>query len=146
MDERWMRESINSLLSAIEKFNRGKEGDFKQALIIADQASEIIMRNYLIFKEKINPPRNYHFLLKKVDEKVNIPSDVTETIKLFRLIRDGFQHYNLKNIDEALESTTTGLTLEKSFLEDYLNAVCSLFKFLTNIQIDIRGDQNAETD
>jgi HEPN domain-containing protein len=146
MTERWMRDSITALKSAIEKLNHGEEGDFKQALMIADQAIETIMRNYLIFKENIDPPYDYPSLLKEVSKRVSIPPDVTDTIQLFRLIRDGFYHYNLKKIDKALKSTTTGLTLEKSFLEDYLNAVCLLFKFLTNIQIDIGGNQNAETD
>lgn len=49
MIERWMRDSITTLKGAIEKFKRGDEGDFKQALIIADHATETIMRNYLIF-------------------------------------------------------------------------------------------------
>jgi len=47
---RWMREAIIILKGAIEKLKRGDEGDFKQALMIADHATETIMRNYLIFK------------------------------------------------------------------------------------------------
>ena len=147
MTERWMRDSITALNSAIEKFNDGKEGDFKQALIIADHASETIMRNYLIFKENMNPPPyDYPSLLKEVNKKVNMPTDINDIIETFRLIRDGFHHHNLKKLEKGLKATTTGLTLEKSYLEDYLRAVCMLFKYLTDIQIDIGGNQNAQTD
>jgi hypothetical protein len=146
MIERWMRDSVTALKSAIEKFNNGKEGDFKQALIIADHATETIMRNYLIFKWNMNPPYDYPSLLKEVVKKVNSPPDVSETIEVFRLIRDGFQHHNLKKIEKGLKGTTTGLTLEKSYLEDYLRAVSMLFKYLTNIEINVGGNENAETD
>ena len=49
-------------------------------------------------------------------------------------------------IEKGLKGTTTGLTLEKSYLEDYLRAVCMLFKVLTDIEINIGGNENAETD
>ena len=147
MTERWMRESITILKSAIEKFKNGKEGDFKQALMTADHATETIMRNYLIFKENMkNLPYDYPSLLKEVNKKVNILNDINETIKTFRLIRDGFRHHNLKKFEKGLKGTTTGLTLEKSYLEDYLIAVCTLFKYLTGVQIDMGGNQNAKRD
>jgi len=146
MSERWMRDSITALKSAIEKFNNGKEGDFRQALIIADHATETIMRNYLIFKEKTNPPYDYPSLLEKVNNKINIPYDIIETIQTFRFIRDGFHHHNLKKIEKGLKGTTTGLTLEKSYLEDYLKAVSMFFKYLTGIEINIGGNQNARSD
>ena len=146
MTERWMRDSITALKSAIKKFNNGKEGDFKQSLILADHATETIMRNYLIFKENMNPPYDYPSLLKEITKKVNLPPDISETIEIFRLIRDGFQHHNLKKIEKGLKGTTTGLTLERSYLEDYLRAVSILFKYLTNIEINVGGNQNAETD
>lgn len=142
MIERWMRDSITTLGGAIEKFKRGDEGDFKQALIIADHATETIMRNYLIFKENDDPPHDYPLLLKKVGNRVNIPSDVIEVITTFRLIRNGFHHHNIKKIEKGLKGTTTGLTLEKSYLEEYLNAVRKLFENLTDIQIDIGGNKN----
>lgn len=137
MNERWMRDSITTLKGAIEKYNRGNEGDFKQALIIADQATETIMRNYLIFKENIDPPFDYPSLLKKVRKRVNISPDVIDTIKTFRLLRAGFQHHNIKKIENGLKGTTTGLTLEKSYLEDYLKDVCMLFKHITGIKIKV---------
>ena len=147
MPEGWMRDSITALKGAIEKLERGDEGDFKQALIIADHATETIMRNYLIFKEKLSlPPYQYPKLLKAVCKKVSIPSDISEIIDTFRLIRDGFHHHNLKKIEEGLKGTTTGLTLEKSYLEEYLEAVCKLFECLTEVQIGLGGNQNAETD
>lgn len=147
MTERWMRDSITALNSAIEKFNKGKEGDFKQALILADHASETIMRKYLIFKKNMNPtPYNYPSLLKEVSKKVKMDNDIIDIIKTFRLIRDGFHHDNLKKLEKGLKVTTTGLTLEKSFLKDYLIAVCTLFKYLTDVQIDIGGNQNAKGD
>lgn len=147
MTERWMRDSITALNSAIEKFNKGKEGDFKQALILADHASETIMRKYLIFKKNMNPtPYNYPSLLKEVSKKVKMDNDINDIIKTFRLIRDGFHHDNLKKLEKGLKVTTTGLTLEKSYLEDYLIAVCTLFKYLTGVQIDIGGNQNAKRD
>ena len=146
MIERWMRDSITALKSAIEKFNNGNEGDFKQALIIADHATETIMRNYLIFIENANPPYDYPSLLKEVGKRVRIPLDINETIETFHPIRDGFHHHNLKKLEKGLKGTTTGLTLEKSYLEDYLKAVCTLFKCLTDIQINIGGNQNAKTD
>lgn len=145
MTERWMRDSITALKSAIEKFNNGKEGDFKQALIIADHATETIMRNYLIFKENVESPYDYPSLLKEVSKKMKMPADINETIETFRLMRDGFQHHNLKNLEKGLKGTTTGLTLEKSYLEDYLGAVCMLFEYLTGIQIGLGGNQNAKT-
>ena len=147
MTERWMRDSITALQSAIEKFNDGKEGDFKQALMTDDHATETIMRNYLIFKENMkNLPYDYPSLLKEVNKKVDMLNDINETIKTFRLIRDGFRHHNFQKFEKGLKGTTTGLTLEKSYLEDYLKAVCMLFKYLTGIQIDIGGNQNAQTD
>jgi len=147
MTERWMRESITILKSAIEKFENGKEGDFKQALMTADHATETIMRNYLIFKENMkNLPYDYPSLLKEVNKKVKMDTDINETIETFRLIRDGFRHHNLQKFEKGLKGTTTGLTLEKSYLEDYLIAVCALFKYLTGIQIDIGGNQNAKRD
>lgn len=142
MNERWMRDSITTLKGAIEKFKRGNEGDFKQALIIADHATETIMRSYLIFKENDNPPHNYHSLLERVGNKADIPPDIIEVITTFRLIRDGFQHHNIKKIEKGLKGTATGLTLEKSYLEEYLSAVRKLFENLTGIQIDVGGDQN----
>lgn len=137
-----MRDSITALRGAIEKFSRGNEGDFKQALIIADHATETVMRNYLIFKENINPPYDYPSLLKKVNERANISPDVIETIEMFRLLRDGFQHRNIEKIEKGLKGTTTGLTLEKSHLDDYLRDVCRLFTHITSTQISIGGKQD----
>ncbi len=142
MTERWMRDSITALRGAIEKFERGNEGDFKQALIIADHATETIMRNYLIFKENIDPPFHYPSLLNQVRLRANILPDIIEVIETFRLLRDGFHHHNIKKIENGLKGTTTGLTLERSYLEEYLNAVRKLFEKLTDIQIDVGGDQN----
>lgn len=146
MPEGWMRDSITALKSAIKKLERGDEGDFKQALIIADHATEIIMRNYLTFKEKLRAPYQYPKLLKAVCEKISIPSNVSEIIDIYHLIRDGFQHQNLEKIEKGLKGTTTGLTLEKSFLEEYLNAACKLFECLTEVKIGLGGNQNAKTD
>jgi len=146
MTERWMRDSVTALKSAIEKFNNSKEGDFKHALIIADHATETIMRNYLIFKENMDPPYGYPSLLKEVSKKVRMPTEINEDIETFRSIRDGFAHHNLKKLEKGLKGTTTGLTLEKSYLKDYLMAVCMLFKYLTGIQIEIGGNENAQTD
>jgi hypothetical protein len=142
MTERWIRDSITTLKGAIEKFRCGNEGDFKQALIIADHATETIMRNYLIFKETINPPYDYPSLLKEVNNRTKVSPDVIETIEMFRLVRDGFQHSNIKKIEKGLglEGTTTGLTLEKSYLEDYLRTVCMLFTHITGTQIGIGDD------
>lgn len=144
--ERWMRDSMTALKSAIEKFEHGDEGDFKQALIIADHATETVMRNYLIFKEDVNPPYDYPALLREVTSRVGVPGDINETIETFRLIRDGFQHHNLKKLEKGLKGTTTGLTIEKSYLEDYLRVVCKLFKYLTGVQIELGGNKNAKTD
>ncbi|MBA7478079.1 hypothetical protein ES707_13495 [subsurface metagenome] len=139
MDERWMRDSITALRGAIEKLNRGNEGDFKQALIIADHATEIIMRNYLIFKRNIDPPYDYLSLLKQVKDRVSISSELSEIIETFRLLRDGFEHNNIKKIEKGLKGTTTGLTLERSSLEEYLTAIRKLFEILTGGQIDVEG-------
>jgi len=132
-----MREAITTLKGAIEKFKRGDEGDFKQALMIADHATETIMRNYLIFKCDENPPYNYISLLKRICSKTDISPDIVETMKTFRLIRDGFHHQNIKKIEKGLKGTTLGLTLERSYLEDYLKAVCKLFESITEVQISI---------
>jgi len=147
MIERWMRDSMTALAGAIEKFKNGNEGDFKQALIIADHATETIMRNYLIFRENMSDlPYDYPSLLKEISIRAGIPLDINETIETFRLIRDGFHHFNLKKLEKGLKGTTTGLTLERSYLEDYLRAVCILFKYLTGIQIELGGNQNGATD
>lgn len=138
MAERWVRDPITALRGAMEKLQRGNEGDYKQALIIADHATEAIMRNYLIFKENSNPPFDYPSLLEEACRKSNISPDVIETIGTFRLIRDGLHHHNIKKLEKGLKGTTTGLTLEKSYLEEYLNAVRILFKKLTGIS-DLGG-------
>lgn len=135
-----MRDSMTALRGAIEKFKRGDEGDFRQALIIADHATEAIMRNYLIFKENITPPHDYPSLLNVVCEKTNIPVDVIETIGIFRFIRDGFHHHDIGKIEKGLKGTTIGLTLEKSYLEDYLKAVCRLLTQITGNQISMGGE------
>lgn len=135
-----MRDSITTLKGAMEKFNRGNEGDFKQALLIADHAMETIMRSYLIFQEDVDPPYDYPTLLKEVSKRANVSPDIVETIEMFHLLRDGFRHHNIKKIEKGLKGTTTGLTLEKSYLEEYLNAVRKLFENLTAIQIDKGGD------
>lgn len=137
MNEKWMRDSITALRDAIEKYKRGNEGDFRHALIIADHATETVMRTYLIFKENINPPYDYPSLLKEVSKRANISPDVIDTIKTFRLLRAGFHHHNIKKIEKGLKGTTTGLTLEKSYLEDYLKDVCMLFKHITGIKIKV---------
>jgi hypothetical protein len=137
MDDRWMREAVITLKGALEKFKRADEGDFKQALIIADNATETIMRNYLIFRCNENPPYDYPSLLKKACEKAKMPMEIIETIETFRLIRDGFGHQNIGKIEKGLKGTTIGLTLERSFLEDYLRTVCKLFESLTGVQISI---------
>ena len=118
MDDRWMREAINTLKGAIEKFERGDEGDFKQALMIVDHATETIMRNYLIFKCNVNPPYDYPSLLKRACKKAKISVEIIETIETFHLIRDGFRHQNIRKIEKGLKGTTVGLTLERSYLED----------------------------
>jgi len=132
-----MREAITALSDAIEKFERGDEGDFRQALMMADNATETIMRNYLIFKCNDTPPYNYPQLLKKICKKIKASSDIVETMETFRLIRDGFQHQNIERLRRGLKGTTVGLTLERSHLEDYLKAVCRLFESLTGIQMKI---------
>jgi HEPN domain-containing protein len=137
LDERWMREALTALKGAIEKFKRADEGDFKQALMIADNATETIMRNYLIFKCNENTPYDYPSLLRKACEKAKISSDIIETIELFRLIRDGFSHQNISKIERGLRSTTMGLTLERSYLEEYLKTVCMFFEVLTGVRISI---------
>lgn len=135
MTERWIRDSITALKSAIEKFRKGEEADFKQALIIADHATETIMRNYLIFVHNSNPPYNYGNLLDETAKKSGLSGEIIDTIKTFRLIRDGFQHHNIKKLAAGLKNTTTGLTLEKSYLEEYLEAVRKLIEYLANKQI-----------
>jgi len=132
-----MRDAIVTLRGAIEKFKRGDEGDFKQALMIADHATETIMRNYLILKCNENPPYDYLSLLKNVCSRTKATPDVVETIETFRLVRDGFSHQNIKRIEKGLKGTTTGLTLERSYLEDYLKAVCKLFEYLAGVKIRI---------
>jgi len=132
-----MRDAITALKGAIEKFKRGDEGDFRQALMIADQATENIMINYLIFKCNDTPPYNYPELLETACSKTSVSSDTIETIEMFRLIRDGFRHQNIRKIERGLRGTTMGLTLERSYLEDYLQSVCKLFESLTGIQIDL---------
>jgi len=146
MIERWMRDPLTSLKGAIEKLRRGDEGDFKQALIIADHATEAIMRNYLIFEKRDECPRNYPKLLEKVRNRSKVPTDVIEVIMTYRMIRDGFQHHNIEKIREGLKGTTTGLTLEKSYLEEYLNAVTKLFEGLTGIKLGTEGDQDAKAE
>jgi len=133
-----MREAIVALNGAIEKFKRGDEGDFKQALVIADNASETIMRHYLVFKcNEKNVPYDYPSLLRATLKKTSVPPDIADTIETFRLIRDGFSHQNIDKIGLGLRGTTVGLTLEKSYLEDYLKAVCKLVESLTNVQINL---------
>lgn len=85
-----MRDSLNTLKGAIEKLRRGAEGDFKQALIIADQATETIMRNYLVFVHDENPPYDYPSLLKRAAKKARVPLEIVDEIETFRLIRDVF--------------------------------------------------------
>jgi len=145
MTERWMRDSATALKAAIGKFKSGNEGDFKQALIIADHAAETIMRNYLIFIKNSEPPFDYPSLLRQVGKSVNIAPDIVETVMTFRLLRDGFHHHRLKNIEKGLKGTTTGLTLERSYIEDYLGAICTLFKEITGVEIYMRGETNGET-
>jgi len=130
-----MRDPITSLKGAMEKLARGDEGDYKQALIIADHATEAIMRTYLIFEEACNAPRDYPTLLKEACSRASVPADVREVLETFRLIRDGFQHHNIQKLGQGLKGTTTGLTLERSYLEEYLEAVQKLFGSLTGIQI-----------
>jgi len=137
MTDRWIREGIMTLKTAMEKFHCGNEGDFRQALTMADQATESIMRKYLIFVHDDKPPYNYPDLLDKIKKKVGLDPDLTEIIRTFRLIRDGFHHHNIKKLEKGLKGTTDGLTLEKSHLEDYLNAVCKLIKHLTGVEINI---------
>jgi HEPN domain-containing protein len=137
VDDRWMRDALVTLNGAIEKFKRGNEGDFKQALMIADHATETIMRNYLIFKCNENPPYDYPSLLQNVCKKTKVEQDIVEIIEMFRLVRDGFFHQNIKKIEKGLKGTTLGLTLERSYLEDYLKAVCKLFEYLAGVKITI---------
>lgn len=135
MIDRWIRDSITSLKSAMERFRQGREGDFKQAIIIADHAIESIMRNYLIFVHNINPPYSYGDLLDEVAKKSDLSGGIIDTIRTFRLIRDGFHHHNIKKLEDGLRKTTTGLTLEKSYLEEYLEAVGKLIEHLAHKQI-----------
>ena len=137
MADRWMREAITALNGAIEKFRRGDEGDFKQALMIADHATETIMRNYLIFRCNDTPPYNYPQLLETVCSKTKVSPDIIETIETFRLVRDGFHHQNIRKVERGLKGTTMGLTLERSYLEDYLTTVCKLFESLTGVKINV---------
>lgn len=137
MDDRWMREAITALKGAIEKFKRADEGDFKQALMIADNATETIMRNYLIFKCNEDSPYDYPSLLKRACEKAKISVEIIETIEEFRFVRDGFSHQNIRKIERGLKGTTLGLTLERSYLEDYLKTICRFFESITGVQISV---------
>lgn len=142
MPEAWMRDPITSLKSAIEKLRRGDEGDYKQAIILADHATEAIMRNYLIFERTEECPYSYPSLLENVSKQTDIPIDVVEVLVTYRLIRDGFHHHNIVKIGEGLKGTTTGLTLERSYLEEYLNAVAVLFERLTGFKVGLEGDKD----
>jgi len=133
----WNREAIAVLKGAIEKLHRGTEGDFKQALIIADGATETLMRNYLVFKCKEKSPYDYPSLLKKACQEAKVSTEIIEIIEMFRLIRNGFYHQDITQVEKALKGTTTGLTLEKSFLQDYLENVCDLFEKLTGDKIKL---------
>jgi len=143
MIERWKRDSLTALRSAIEKFNSSKEGDFKQALELADHASETIMRNFIIFENGSgDPPYGYPDLFEEICKKVDIPPKIVETTKTFHLVRDGFRHHNIKQISKGLRGTTTGLTLEKSYLEEYLQTICELFKLIADVDIEIGSESN----
>jgi hypothetical protein len=137
MIERWSHSSINDLTGAVEKYRRGNEGDLRQALAIADGATETLMRSFLIFEHGEDPPYDYPDLLKKVADRAKLPAELVETISAYRLIRDGFQHHNIKKLERALKGTTVGLTLEKGYLREYLKAVSNMVHILTGEQIDI---------
>lgn len=138
MTKRWSHSAVNDLTGAIEKYQRGNEGDFRQALAIADGATETLMRSFLIFEHGENPPYDYPGLLNKVVDRAKLPPELVDTISTYRLIRDGFQHHNIKKVAKALKDTTLGLTLEKSYLREYLEAVSKMVHILTGEQIDIR--------
>ena len=122
LSDRWKREPEKNLRDAIAKFKRGKEGDFKQALMIADNVTETIMRNYLVFKCTENPPFAYPSLLERICKKTQVCSEDIETVETFRLIRDGLYHQNIKQLDKGLKGTTVGLTLEKKLLRRLLES------------------------
>jgi hypothetical protein len=48
-----------------------------------------------------------------------------------------FSSEHKKKIEKGLKGTTLGLTLERSYLEDYLKAVCKLFEYLAGVKITI---------
>lgn len=137
MTKMWFHSSVNDLTGAIEKYKRGNEGDFRQALTIADGATETLMRSFLVFEHDEDPPYDYPNLLKAVADKANLPPELVDTILTYRLIRDGFQHHNIEKLAKALKDTTLGLTLEKSYLEEYLQAISKMVYILTGEQIDI---------
>ena len=139
MAKRWAHSSINDLTGAIEKYRRGNEGDFRQALAIADGATETLMRSFLIFEHGEEPPYDYPSLLKAAADRAKLPIELVDTILTYRLIRDGFQHHNMGKLARALKNTTLGLTLEKSYLEEYLEAVSKMVGMLAGDQIDFPG-------
>lgn len=139
-----MRDSIIALEGAIKKFKNGEEGDYKQALILADHATETIMRACLLFKHQENPPYHYMDLLKTTAKKEKFNSDITKTIYTFRYLRDGFHHHNIEKLKKGLKGSTTGLTLEKSQIEEYLIAVCQLFKTITDEDMTLDSNEGEE--
>ena len=67
------------------------------------------------------------------------------TILTYRSVRDGFQHHNIERLAEALRNTTTGLTIERSYLKEYLDCVGRLFEAVTGRSIvSIMGVSNDE--
>ena len=135
--ETWMRDSITSLKTAIELYNNGNEGKYRQAIILAEQTIESMMRRCLAIKHGETPPFKYNPLLKRFIEKEGIDAELEESIRTLRNIRDGFYHDDISNFVRLLKGTTSGLTLEKSHVKDNLTTACKLTKLITDEDVSL---------